>query len=67
MFLKETDGVYQFGSRRVYVRVDRDKITVRVGGGYLSLDEFLDMYTPMELEKIERNDPIKKFSEKVAM
>lgn len=40
---------------------------VRVGGGYLSLDEFLDMYTPMELEKIERNDPIKKFSEKVAM
>jgi hypothetical protein len=40
---------------------------VRVGGGYLSIDEFLDIYTPMELERLERNDPIKKFSEKVAV
>jgi len=77
MFLKESEGVYHFGSKRVYVRVERDKITgniiwindtiVRVGGGYLSIDEFLDIYTPMELEKVERNDPIKKFSEKVAV
>jgi len=67
MFLKESTGVYHFGSRRVYVKVDREKITVRVGGGFLSLDEFLDIYTPMELERVERNDPIKKFSEKVAV
>ena len=40
---------------------------VRVGGGYLSIDEFLDIYTPMELERLDRNDPIKKFSEKVAI
>jgi hypothetical protein len=65
--MKESEGVYHFGSKRVYVRVERDHITVRVGGGYLSIDEFLDIYTPMELEKVERNDPIKKFSEKVAV
>ena len=40
---------------------------VRVGGGYLSIDEFLDQYTPAELEKLERKDPLKKFSEKVAI
>ena len=40
---------------------------VRVGGGYLSIDEFVDQYTPMELEKMERRDPLKKFSEKVAV
>jgi hypothetical protein len=40
---------------------------VRVGGGYLSIDEFLDTYTPLELEKIERKDPLKKFSEKIAV
>lgn len=40
---------------------------VRVGGGYLSIDEFIDIYTPMELEKLDRNDPIKRFSEKVAV
>lgn len=42
-------------------------ILVRVGGGYLSIDEFLDQYTPAELEKLERKDPLKKFSERVAV
>jgi hypothetical protein len=28
------------------------KFVVRVGGGYLSIDEFLDQYTPVELEKL---------------
>jgi hypothetical protein len=26
MFFRESEGVYQFGTRRVYVRVDKDKI-----------------------------------------
>ncbi len=67
MFMRETEGVYQFGTKRVAVRVDKDKINIRVGGGYLSIDEFIDQYTPAELEKLERKDPIRKFSEKVAV
>ena len=42
MFMRESEGVYQFGTKRVGVRVDKDKINIRVGGGYLSIDEFLD-------------------------
>ena len=42
MFMRESEGVYQFGSRRVSVKVDRGKISIKVGGGYLSIDEFLD-------------------------
>eukprot|EP00351_Strombidinopsis_sp_SopsisLIS2011_P000461 CAMPEP_0116883270 /NCGR_PEP_ID=MMETSP0463-20121206/15766_1 /TAXON_ID=181622 /ORGANISM="Strombidinopsis sp, Strain SopsisLIS2011" /LENGTH=120 /DNA_ID=CAMNT_0004537815 /DNA_START=311 /DNA_END=673 /DNA_ORIENTATION=+ len=42
MFMRESEGVYEFGSRRVAVKVDKGKINVRVGGGYLSIDEFLD-------------------------
>ena len=53
MFMRESEGVYQFGSKRIAVRVDKDKINIRVGGGYLSIDEFLDQYTPGELEKFE--------------
>ena len=49
------------------VRVERDKVLIKVGGGYLSIDEFLDQYTPQELEKLERRDPLKRFSEKVAV
>jgi hypothetical protein len=67
MFMRESEGVYQFGSKRVCVRVDKDRINIRVGGGYLSIDEFLDIYTPQELDRIERKDPLKKFSEKVAI
>lgn len=42
MFLRESEGVYQFGQKRVAVKVDSDRISIRVGGGYLSIDEFLD-------------------------
>ena len=67
MFMRESEGVYQFGTKRVAVKVEKDCIKIRVGGGYLSIDEFLDQYTPLELEKLERKDPLKRFSEKVAI
>ena len=67
MFMRESEGVYQFGTKRVYVKCVKDKIEIKVGGGFLSLDEFLDQYTPVELEKLERKDPLKRFSEKVAI
>ena len=67
MFMRETEGVYQFGSKRVAVKVEKDNIKIRVGGGYLSIDEFLDQYTPVELEKLERKDPLRRFSEKISI
>lgn len=30
MFMKESSGVYQFGSRRVYCKVERDKISGKI-------------------------------------
>ena len=65
MFMRESEGVYRFGSKRVAAKVEKDHIKLRVGGGYLSIDEFLDQYTPVELEKLERKDPVKRFSQKV--
>lgn len=67
MFLRESNGVYQFGSKRVSVRVEKEKILIRVGGGYLSIDEFIDQFQPIELEKIERKDPLKRYSEKLVV
>ena len=67
MFMRTSEGVYEFGSKRVNVRIEKGRILIRVGGGYMSIDEFLDQHTPCELEKIERRDPLKRFSEKVAM
>lgn len=63
MFMRESSGVYEFGSRRVMVRVERGKIQIKVGGGYLSIDEFLNQYTPEELGKLQRRDPFKRVTE----
>lgn len=65
--MRESEGVYTFGSKKVWVKVDKDRINIKVGGGFLSIDEFLDQYTPQELEKIERRDPLRRFNEKLAV
>ena len=93
MFLRETHGVYTFGTKKIYISIKNNSIKskyfiinltifsphfvclhlwffvflVRVGGGFLSIDEFLDQFTPEELAKVERRDPLKRFSEKVSI
>jgi hypothetical protein len=67
MFMRESEGTYQFGTKRVMVRCVRDKIEIRVGGGYLSIDEFLDQYTPAELERLERKDPMRRMTDRIAV
>ena len=43
MFLRESEGVYFFGQKRVYIKVEKgNQILVRVGGGYIAIDEFID-------------------------
>ena len=65
--MRELEGVYQFRTKRIAIKVEKDNIKIRVGGGYLSIDEFLDQYTTVELEKLERKDPLQRFSEKFAI
>lgn len=39
MFLRESEGVYHFGSKRVHIKVERgDQLFVRVGGGFMHID-----------------------------
>jgi len=43
LFLRESEGVYQFGQKRVYLKVEKGgHIYVRVGGGFLHIDDFLE-------------------------
>jgi len=42
MFLRESEGVYQFGQKRVYIKVERGgTILCRVGGGFMGIEEFI--------------------------
>ena len=38
MFMRESEGVYQFGTKRLAIKVEKEGIKIRVGGGYLSID-----------------------------
>lgn len=50
MFLRESEGVYQFGQKKVYVKVEKgDQILIRVGGGFMHIDDFINQYTPLEI------------------
>ena len=60
MFVRINPGIYQFGSKKICIKVEQGKINIRVGGGYMYIDEFLDQYTTYELEKALRDgiDPM---------
>ena len=65
MFLRESEGVYFFGQKRVYIKIERgNQIMVRVGGGYIGIDEFIYKYTQTETEKISRHNVIDRFTNK---
>jgi len=68
MFLRESEGVYQFGQKRVYIKVEKgDKILCRVGGGYISINQFIEQFMPEETEKITRKDVVQKFANKISI
>ena len=52
----------------MYIKCEKgNQILVRVGGGFMHIQEFLDQYTPIELEKIDRNDVFGRFQNKMAV
>ena len=57
--------MYHFGSRRITTRVENDKIIVRVGGGYLPIEDFVDIYTIAELERKEKKDPLSRLCQSI--
>lgn len=36
------DGFYMFGTRKIYAKLMQGKVVVRVGGGFMSIQEFMD-------------------------
>lgn len=44
LFVREQEGVYNFGSKKTNIKMENGLLKVRVGGGYLSIEEFVDQY-----------------------
>lgn len=63
MFLRESEGIYQFGRKKVQVKLEKGgQVLIRVGGGYVTIAEFIETYTPLEINKIDRQDDSKRLN-----
>lgn len=51
-FFRVSQGVYMFGRRQVNCQISNEKPVFRVGGGFLSFEEFLDRFQSEEVEKM---------------
>lgn len=48
------NGYYIFGTRKIYAKILNGKLVIRVGGGYMIIEEFISTYAEQELNKINR-------------
>ena len=46
-----------FGSKKIFTRIMNNKLVVRVGGGFMSMDEFIATYAESERLKLEHMNP----------
>jgi hypothetical protein len=47
-------GFYMIGTRKVYAKIINEKLVVRVGGGFMDINEFIATYGPQEKDKCQR-------------
>lgn len=45
-------GKYVFGSRNIMAKIINGKLVIRVGGGYMSAEEFIEQYGKIEMLKL---------------
>ena len=48
------DGFYMFGSKKIYAKIINGKLVIRVGGGYMIIDKFIETYAQSEIDKLQR-------------
>lgn len=51
-----TIGKYMFGQRQILAKIINSKLVIRVGGGYMSVDEFIEQYGKIEMLKMLKSD-----------
>lgn len=49
--VKTGPGKYLFGTKKITAKIINNKLVIRVGGGYMNVDEFIEQYGRMEVAK----------------
>ena len=55
VFERESQGVYRYHRRRVFMKIEGENVVIRVGGGYMSMEEFVHVYCGSEDLQTKQN------------
>jgi len=47
------EGYYLFGTKKIYSKIMQGKLVIRVGGGFMSVEEFINTYSEFEVQKVQ--------------
>ena len=47
-------GFYMFGSKKIFAKIINGKLVIRVGGGYMVIEKFIETYAEDEMAKLQR-------------
>lgn len=47
------NGYYLFGSKKIFAKIMNGKLVIRVGGGFMVIEEFIATYSDAEMKKIQ--------------
>lgn len=47
-----------FGTKKIFAKIINGKLVIRVGGGYMGIDEFIKVYAEQELLKVQRYEEL---------
>jgi Growth-Arrest-Specific Protein 2 Domain len=39
---RESEGVYKYGMKRAFIKIENDQLIIRVGGGFMNIEEFVE-------------------------
>lgn len=53
-FRRLGNGYYLFGLRKIFAKILNGKLVIRVGGGYMVIEEFIATYAEQELNKLQK-------------
>uniref|UniRef100_A0A7S3FSI4 GAR domain-containing protein n=1 Tax=Strombidium rassoulzadegani TaxID=1082188 RepID=A0A7S3FSI4_9SPIT len=48
------NGFYLFGTKRIFAKILNGKLVIRVGGGFMIIEEFIATYADAEMNKIAK-------------
>ena len=51
------NGSYLFGTKKIYAKILNGKLVIRVGGGYMGIEEFIATHQDAELARLAKMNP----------